>query len=268
MSSDGGSDATIPEGQGFLFRAANGFLTYARCDHNPKYVAEIIWDKLEGNHPKYILCASEHHQDGGRHLHLLFQLRKQFRTTDPSYFDIGTSHPNIQTARNSRKVRDYILKHPISQYSRGEFCVGPGKPSVRSSEAGWMVKRDERMRSIMATATSRADYISMVKSGFPYDWAFKLQAIEYSATKLFPETDDYVSPWAPDSLRCNETISDWLQKDLYQVDPTAYSLLHPQADARSDLEWLSHVSQTMDTEDGAYTSAVQQGQERPPGRGL
>ena len=258
------------ETSNFNFRGRNVFLTYPRCDLDPLVIRDALWDKLETHKPLYIVAARETHQDGGYHVHSLVQLTAQFRTRDPSYFDLGEHHPNIQTVRSPARVRDYVLKDPITQAARGTF-VGPNfKPARMPSRfRNPNDIKDEKMREILRTATNRSDYLTMVRKTFPFEWATRLASFEYSANKLFPDIPvQYVSPFSTEDLMCHENINDWLQTDLYTVSSTAYSLVHPQADAVSDLQWMADVSRNPQEDGGASTSAVPVERARLAGLGL
>nr|AIT39772.1 replication-associated protein [Switchgrass mosaic-associated virus] len=257
----------------FRFDASEIFLTYPRCPVDPMDVGNYLWTMLLTLSPKYVLCTRERHADGSFHLHAFVQLGYNLITANPHHFDYKQYHPNVQPVRSSKSVRDYCLKNPISQYSRGRYTVGRGIRNGNSSRVGesssdWESK-NAKMATIFATATDRASYLGMIKTTFPFEWATKLQAFEYSASKLFPEVEpEYETPnWAV-SLRCPEAIADWANHNVFQVSPAAYSVLHPTAGALSDLEWLSDASRMMAQEERASTSAAQQGPERPLGRGL
>nr|AIY33401.1 RepA [Maize streak virus] len=256
----------------FLHRNVNTFLTYPHCPENPEIVSQKLWDLVGRWKPLYIICAREAHEDGNLHLHVLIQTDKPVRTTDSRFFDIDGFHPNIQSAMSVNKVRDYILKEPLALFERGTFI--PRKKSfLGNSSKGISEKKpskDEIMQDIISHATSKPEYLSMVRKSFPYDWATKLQYFEYSASKLFPDIqEEFINPHPnsePDLL-CNESIKDWLQPNIYQVSPQAYMLLQPTCysidEAISDLIWLDDLSskQIMDQGSRASTSSVQQGRE-------
>ncbi|AFV91331.1 replication-associated protein [Dragonfly-associated mastrevirus] len=207
----------------FRIRAQNIFLTYPRCDLDPKDAGEIIQSKMQSHEPKYILFSRELHSDGEYHLHGLLQLSRQFSSNNPRIFDIGAHHPNIQSAISPKSVRDYILKNPITQ-----FCIGTYVPAKKGRKLGSRFEENIRnniMRSIISTATSKESYLSMVRKSFPFEWATKLSQFEYSASKLFPEvTPEYKSPFPTESLICNENIQDWVDNTLYQPNRTSRGL--------------------------------------------
>ncbi|AFD62974.1 replication associated protein [Chickpea chlorosis virus-C] len=184
------------------------FLTYPRCSSPAENLRDFLWDKLTHLAIFFIAVATELHTDGTPHLHCLIQLDKRCNIRDPSFFDFQGSHPNIQPARNSDEVLDYISKDG-NIITKGEFKKHRVSPS----------KSNERWRTIIQTATSKEHYLDMIKNEFPHEWATKLQWLEYSANKLFPEIQPpYQSPFSSMDLQCHEQIQEWLNKDLY-VEP-------------------------------------------------
>nr|UDN65845.1 replication-associated protein A [Digitaria streak virus] len=250
----------------FRHRNANTFLTYSKCDHSPQLIADHLWDLLKSWNPIYILVASEHHADGSLHSHALVQTEKQVNTTNQRFFDILEFHPNIQSAKSVNKVRTYILKNPVEKFERGTFVPRKSPFLGESSSSEKKHNKDDVMRDIIDHATSKEEYLSMVQKALPYDWATKLSYFEYSADRLFPvEVAPFINPHPPSEpdLLCQETITDWLQNDLFQVSAEAYCLLNPtcytREEAISDLQWMSDYTRSrMGSENAASTSSVQQ----------
>ncbi|AFD62973.1 RepA protein [Chickpea chlorosis virus-C] len=237
------------------------FLTYPRCSSPAENLRDFLWDKLTHLAIFFIAVATELHTDGTPHLHCLIQLDKRCNIRDPSFFDFQGSHPNIQPARNSDEVLDYISKDG-NIITKGEFKKHRVSPS----------KSNERWRTIIQTATSKEHYLDMIKNEFPHEWATKLQWLEYSANKLFPEIQPpYQSPFSSMDLQCHEQIQEWLNKDLYVVNIDAYHLLHPNLSyeqATEDLIWMDDYTRNpnnSNTEGDPSTSADQIVPERPLG---
>nr|AFD62986.1 replication associated protein [Chickpea chlorosis Australia virus]AFD62994.1 replication associated protein [Chickpea chlorosis Australia virus] len=184
------------------------FLTYPRCSSDAESLRDFLWEKLSRFAIFFIAVATELHQDGTPHLHCLLQLDKRSNIRDPSFFDFQGNHPNIQPAKNSEQVLDYISKDG-SVITRGDFRKHKVSPT----------KSDDRWRTIIQTATTKEDYLEMIKTEFPHEWATKLQWLEYSANKLFPDIEPpYSSPFPNEFLQCDEEITEWLNRDLY-VEP-------------------------------------------------
>ncbi|AFN80715.1 RepA [Sporobolus striate mosaic virus 1] len=246
---------------GFHFRGKNIFLTYSRCEIDPALITDALWDKFSSHKPLYILSVRELHQDSGFHVHCLVQLTDQYRSRDSSFADLGGNHPNIQTVRSATKVKEYILKEPVSQSARGKFVAPGGRPPKHTDRRrSDSAVKDERMRYILRTATTRDDYLGMVRKSFPFEWATRLAQFEYSASKLFPDiTPQYQSQYQTTDLTCHENLLDWYQENLqcYIVSPFAYSCLHPAEDAESDLKWMADVTRTEQGAGNPSTSADQ-----------
>nr|AIY32790.1 RepA [Chickpea chlorotic dwarf virus] len=244
----------------FRLQSKYVFLTYPKCSSQRDDLFQFLWEKLTPFLIFFLGVATELHQDGTTHYHALIQLDKKPCIRDPSFFDFEGNHPNIQPARNSKQVLDYISKDGDIK-TRGDFR--DHKISPRKSDARW--------RTIIQTATSKEEYLDMIKEEFPHEWATKLQWLEYSANKLFPpQQEPYVSPFTESDLRCHEDLAEWRETHLYQVSIDAYTLVHPVSNeqAQSDLEWMAEVTRTregLEPESPVSTSADQSVPERPPG---
>nr|CCI79627.1 Replication [Chickpea chlorotic dwarf virus] len=244
----------------YRFQSKYVFLTYPKCSSQRDDLFEFLWEKLTPFLIFFLGVASELHQDGTTHYHALVQLDKRPCIRDPSFFDFEGNHPNIQPARNSKQVLDYISKDGDIK-TRGDFR--DHKVSPRKSDARW--------RTIIQTATSKEEYLHMIKEEFPHEWATKLQWLEYSANKLFPpQPEPYVSPFTESDLRCHEDLQQWRDTHLYQVSIDAYTLVHQVSieQAQSDLEWMADLTRTregLELESPASTSVDQHVQGRPPG---
>lgn len=244
----------------FRFQSKYVFLTYPKCSSQRDDLFEFLWEKLTPFLIFFLGVATELHQDGTTHYHALVQLDKRPHIRDPSFFDFEGNHPNIQPARNSKQVLDYISKDGDIK-TRGDFRDHKVSPS----------KSDARWRTIIQTATSKEEYLDMIKDEFPHEWATKLQWLEYSANKLFPpQPEPYVSPFTESDLRCHEDLQLWRDTHLYSVSIEAYTLVHPVSyqQAQSDLEWMADITRTregLEPDLPASTSADQLVPERPPG---
>nr|AIY32818.1 RepA [Chickpea chlorotic dwarf virus] len=236
----------------FRLQSKYVFLTYPKCSSQRDDLFQFLWEKLTPFLIFFLGLATELHQDGTTHYHALIQLDKKPCIRDPSFFDFEGNHPNIQPARNSKQVLDYISKDGDIK-TKGDFR--DHKVSPRKSDARW--------RTIIQTATSKEEYLDMIKEEFPHEWATKLQWLEYSANKLFPpQPEPYVSPFTESDLRCHEDLQLWRDTHLYSVSIEAYTLVHPVSyhQAQSDLEWMADITRTregLEPDHPASTSADQ-----------
>lgn len=93
----------------FRLEAKNLFLTYPQCTMNKEDLLEKI--KLKWVDLAFAVVARELHEDGSPHLHCLISLPVRFRTRNASALDELTGqHGNYQSARNVRKVMQYVTK--------------------------------------------------------------------------------------------------------------------------------------------------------------
>nr|AIY32802.1 RepA [Chickpea chlorotic dwarf virus] len=244
----------------FRFQSKYVFLTYPKCSSQRDDLFQFLWEKLTPFLIFFLGVATELHQDGTTHYHALIQLDKKPHIRDPSFFDFEGNHPNIQPARNSKQVLDYISKDGDIK-TRGDFRDHKVSPS----------KSDARWRTIIQTATSKEEYLDMIKEEFPHEWATKLQWLEYSANKLFPpQPEIYVSPFTESDLRCHEDLASWRDTHLYHVSIDAYTFIHPVSyqQAQSDLEWMADVTRSREglgSDTPVSTSADQFVPVRQPG---
>ncbi|ABZ03979.1 RepA [Sugarcane streak virus] len=266
MSTVGSSMSSAPVRR-FKHRNVNTFLTYPRCNLDPEAVGLIIWNLISHWNPAYILSVRETHEDGGYHIHVLAQSVKPVYTTDPAFFDIDNHHPNIQSGKSANKIKAYITKKPVSIWEKGTFI--PRKTSFQGDSTEPNSKKqskDDIVRDIIEHSTNKQEYLSMIQKALPYEWATKLQYFEYSANKLFPDTQEiYTSPFprTTPNLLDTTTINTWLQNNLYQVSPQAYMLTNPSCltleEAASDLTWMAETSRILiPTGSSASTSSGQQ----------
>ncbi|AGT45432.1 RepA [Chickpea chlorosis virus-B] len=237
------------------------FLTYPHCSSHAESLRDFLWNKLTSFAIYFIAIATELHQDGSPHLHCLIQLDKRCNIRDPLFFDFESHHPNIQPARDSQQVLDYISKDQ-NVITRGEFKRHRVSPK----------KSDERWRTIIQTATTKEEYLQMIQEEFPHEWATKLYWLEYSANKLFPpQPEPYIHPWNDEDLQCHEDLAEWLNKELYTVSVDAYTMIHPNlssVQAKEDLIWMEDYTRNpnnSNNEESPSTSADQLVPVRPLG---
>lgn len=95
----------------FQLNSKKLFLTYPQINVVDFTIADIRFF-ISTTKPsfKYLLIAQESHANGGHHYHLFIEFHTPFRTRDPRCFDINGYHCNIQSARNTRAVIEYIKK--------------------------------------------------------------------------------------------------------------------------------------------------------------
>lgn len=157
----------------FRFSAKRVFLTYSDvCEHITK---ESIYFDLEERYPfKHYAIAEELHQSGGRHIHCIIEFKKKVDSKDTTLFDVSDidhqHHPNIQPIKRGQahweRVLEYVTKEDPIPLANIEL-----KPT-------WGEMFD--------MATTKDEYLGLVKKHYPRDYALNLQRIEYSAEKTYP----------------------------------------------------------------------------------
>lgn len=161
----------------FRFAAQKAFLTYSDvCEHITK---ESIYFDLSERLPilKYALGEEIHPSTGGRHIHCLLEFHRRYDSIDPTTFDVADDehqhHPNIQTvkrgAANWERVLDYCTKEDPNPLANVEL-----KPT-------W--------GELFQKATTEEEYLLLVKTHYPREYALNLQRLEYTAKKTYPTSN-------------------------------------------------------------------------------
>jgi len=246
------------------------FLTYPQCILEPQYALDSLRTLLDKYTVLYICVVRELHEDGSPHLHSLVQLKLRASFTNPNTLNLKMPttpfhifHPNIQPAKDCDKVRDYITKEVDSDTNCAEWGT-----FVELSSPGRQ-NRDADMAQIIENSTSRQEFLSMIRSKFPFEWSVRLQQFEYTARHLFPDPIPLYTPDFPiESLICNETIENWKHEELFTVTLESYILCTgtPSDQALSNLEWMDDYSRSRQGDTNPSTSADQLVQERLPGQ--
>lgn len=102
----------------FRIRAKFFAVTYPRCPYKNELVDELL-KKYDDIH--YIAAASEQHEDGTPHTHILIEFKEKKELRDERCFDFLLQHPNIQGCRNPKAWFEYISKE-------GTNLTSPIKP--------------------------------------------------------------------------------------------------------------------------------------------
>ena len=99
----------------FRLNSKSFFLTYPKCDLDPKLFFHLLKSKMEEKGFDINVCVSsseDHKSTEGKHIHTYFVLNKKIDVSSQDYFDIvyedNVYHPNIQKPRNKVFVLKYI----------------------------------------------------------------------------------------------------------------------------------------------------------------
>lgn len=102
----------LPENHGsrkpFRIDSKGWFLTYPKCSLGK----EEVMGALKALRPglEQIIVARELHEDGSPHIHCYLYYRSTVSVKNERYFDLGSFHPNVQSAKSLKAVRSYIKK--------------------------------------------------------------------------------------------------------------------------------------------------------------
>lgn len=115
----------------FRLNAKNIFLTYPQCDISPEDAAET----LSGLYTPPAACAvcREEHKDGNYHLHALVLIGHRHDHRDVRFWDLGSAHPNAQSARNPKDVLNYISKKG-QPYKTSNWDLGETESLVEAAQ--------------------------------------------------------------------------------------------------------------------------------------
>lgn len=180
---------------GFRLNARNIFLTYPQCPLSKETLLEEL-KKIKA--PDYYVIAEELHEDGSPHLHALLRYNKPIDIKRQDYFDIQGHHPNMQTARQPEKVREYVKKD-------GTYLEH------------WAEKKD--MAEILNEAETPSQFLDLVKENYAEKYVFNLEKVEYAANKLFQRPP---SPYLPNPNQGGLTLTPgmeaWLNLEFPKQD--------------------------------------------------
>ncbi|KAL6515689.1 hypothetical protein OROHE_018723 [Orobanche hederae] len=115
----------MPRPPVFRINVKNIFITYPRCPLLKEEAIRQMLELLFPISPLYIRVAREQHQDRTYHLHCLVQFEGRFQTQNARFFDLTSRpnfvyHPNVQGARSSSVVNEYIANED-DYLDHGEF---------------------------------------------------------------------------------------------------------------------------------------------------
>ncbi|AGV02076.1 Rep [Cotton chlorotic spot virus] len=170
-------------------QSKNIFVTYPQCDIPKDEVLQMLqnlqWRVVK---PTYIRVAREEHSDGNPHLHCLVQLSGKPNIKDVRFFDIthprrsASFHPNVQPAKNSDAVKNYITKG-------GDFCEsGQYKPY-----GGTKANKDDVYRNAVNSGTA-TEALDIIKDGDPKTFIVQYHNIRSNLDRIFKKAPE---PWIP-----------------------------------------------------------------------
>ncbi|QHB15491.1 AC1 [Papaya begomovirus 2] len=173
----------------FRLQAKNIFLTYPQCDI-PKDEALQMLQQLQWAvvKPTYIRVAREEHADGFPHLHCLIQLSGKSNIKDARFFDLthprrsACFHPNVQAAKDTNAVKNYITKE-------GDYCES-GQYKV---SGGTKSSKDDVYHNAV-NAPSAREALEIIRAGDPKTFVVSYHNVKSNIERLFAKAPE---PWVP-----------------------------------------------------------------------
>jgi len=165
----------------FDFHSRNVFLTFPQCPAEKL----VILDYFQQLYPvKEFIVASERHEDGSPHIHLVLQFDKKVHKRQASCFDykVGDDvfHPNIQRPRCLKNCVAYCKKD-------GNFLASDG---IGKTKKTW--------GEIRSDASDAKEYLSFVDEHYPRDYALHFEKLKVFADIHYKEAMiPYESPFLP-----------------------------------------------------------------------
>lgn len=186
------------------FRASGKafFITYPQCPLTPKLIAQHIKNL---HLTDYIIATREQHEDGRPHIHVFAIFVDKQNIKRQNHFDIQDYHPNVQTARDRKAIKEYILKtEPQGEdiFEFGEFIL-----DVREKKASAWKQALE--------ATTEEDCLRLIAEASPRDYIIQNDRIRtFSRTKrakLSEYSSEFQNFSVPDALQ-NYITGEFLKK--------------------------------------------------------
>lgn len=231
----------------FRFAANKVLLTYsAVCEEITR--ESILYDLYDRFPIKTYVICEEAHQDGGRHIHALFEFNRRVQSIDTSCFDVADSnhqhHPNIKPVKygksNWETARNYVSKEDPAPLTNEEPKLDYGE--------------------IFETAQSAEQFLGLVLKHHPRDYALNYERLAGMASKRWKQysnsTVQHANPPSaqrtPFELHTTDPQSVWSsRKSLVVVGPpgigkTTWAV----AQAPKPCLFVRHLDQLKELENG------------------
>nr|AFD62686.1 Rep [Tomato rugose yellow leaf curl virus] len=176
----------------FRLAAKNIFLTYPQCDIPKDEALQMLqalpWSIVK---PTYVRVAREEHSDGHPHLHCLIQLSGKSNIKDARFFDIAhprrsaNFHPNVQAAKDTNAVKNYITKE-------GDFCESGQYRVSGSTKAN---KDDVYHNAVNAGGVAEA--LEIIRAGDPKTFIVNYHNVKANIERLFQKAPEQWTPPFP-----------------------------------------------------------------------
>lgn len=194
------------------------FLTYSQCPVPPKCLLDFLQDLLKDN--MQCCCISQElHQDGGLHLHAYVKVkerlvlnREQFAYWFDLNYDDPCYHPNVQPARNVKKVVGYVMKG-LSNGTIQDFVEW-------NMNAQAVINKQNPKNGVIAKLLLEGKSIKDCFDAEPGYVGFNLQKVQYLHNWLKTQQLQEKDPWQELDLNQfelnspNYQIATWLNNNI------------------------------------------------------
>ncbi|AAL11519.1 replication-associated protein [Pepper leaf curl virus] len=198
----------------FRINAKNYFLTYPHCSLTKEEALSQIQAIETPTNKLFIRICRELHEDGTPHLHILIQFEGKFQCKNPRFFDLTSPtrsahfHPNIQGAKSSTDVREYIAKNG-DVLDHGVFQI-----DGRSARGGCQSANDAYAEAL--NSGSKASALTILKERAPKDYILQFHNLNSNLDKIFsPRIEMYISPFCSSSFdQVPEELNEWVAANV------------------------------------------------------
>ncbi|AST09936.1 C1 [Wild vitis virus 1] len=194
----------------FNLRSKSFFLTYPQCPVIKEFALDFFKSKFS-DRLEYIRIGKERHLDGEPHLHALLIFFRRQTIRNSKHFDITVSsnsyHPNITKPRDVEDVYNYVGKD-------GDTTESGTKPNRTGSGHR---NREADFGEYLRSATSKHEFLELVRNNYPYQYAIHLQRLEYAADKTWPPTPSVHASQFNTFNHMPPEVDHWIKTELYMV---------------------------------------------------
>nr|AEY75700.1 replication-associated protein [Cotton leaf curl Multan virus] len=169
----------------FQIYSKNYFLTYPKCSLTKEEALSQIQNLQTPTNKKFIKICKELHENGEPHLHVLIQFEGKYKCQNQRFFDLVSPtrsahfHPNIQGAKSSSDVKDYIDKDGDT-VEWGRFQI-----DGRSARGGQQTANDAYAAAL--NAGSKSEALRVIKELAPKDFVLQFHNLNANLDRIFQE---------------------------------------------------------------------------------
>ncbi|AAF02098.1 AC1 replicase-associated protein [Pepper leaf curl virus] len=193
--------------------AKNYFLTYPHCSLTKEEALSQIQAIETPTIKLFIRICRELHEDGTPHLHILIQFEGKFQCKNPRFFDLTSPtrsahfHPNIQGAKSSTDVKEYIAKNG-DVLDHGVFQI-----DGRSARGGCQSANDAYAEAL--NSGTKASALAILKEEAPKDYILQFHNLNSNLDKIFSlRIEMYISPFLVSFDQVQRNLNEWVAANV------------------------------------------------------